>query len=110
MSYIELSRGRDGIIRREMWNADDIADYCNIDFESAGKLLVIANKACEFVGYGDIPKTDFMKFYDEVERERNSRRLQDEANAASILYAQKNFRFNIGSTLIGQALSLLNNL
>lgn len=110
MSRIELLRGRDGIIKREMWDTEDIANYCNIDFESAGKLLVIANKACGYKGYGDIHKVDFLRFYDEIERERESRRLQDEANAATILFAEKNYRLNFGSTMINQALSLLSSL
>lgn len=54
MSYIAMSRGRDGIIKREMWDRDDIAEYCNIDIESAGDLLVLANKAFGFVGYGEL--------------------------------------------------------
>lgn len=66
MSYIAMSRGRDGIIKREMWDRDDIAEYCNIDIESAGELLVLANKAFGFVGYGDIPKDKFIQFYEEV--------------------------------------------
>ncbi len=110
MSYIAMSRGRDGIIKREMWDRDDISEYCNIDIESAGDLLVLANKAFGFVGYGDIPKDKFIQFYEEVELERESRRLQNEANAATIIFAQKNYKLSLGSTLINQALSLLSNL
>lgn len=110
MSRIEFSRGRDGVIKREMWDTEDIASYCNIDFDTAGKLLVVANKAFGYKGYGDILKEDFLKFYAEIERKRESRRLQDEANAATILFAEKNYKFNFGSTLINQALSLLSSL
>lgn len=52
----------------------------------------------------------FLRFYDEIERERESRRLQDEANAATILFAEKNYRLNFGSNMINQALSLLSSL
>lgn len=110
MSRIENYRDGDECRQREMWDTEDIADYCNIDFDSAGSLLVIANKACGLKGYGDIPKEKFLKFYDEVERERESRRLQDEANAATIIFAEKNYKLSFGSTLINQALSFLNNL
>lgn len=110
MSRIELLRGRNGVIKREMWDTDDIAEFCNVEFEKAGKLLVIANKAFGNIGYADIRKDEFLEFYAEVERERKSRRLQDDANAATIEYTKKSYKLNFGSILINQALSLLNSL
>lgn len=110
MSYIENYRDGDVCRQREMWNSEDIAEYCGIRLEKAEMVISVANQACGGVGYADIPKNDFIEFYKEVERNLESLRLQDETNAASIVYAQKNYSLNLRLPLINQALSLLSNL
>ncbi len=109
MSRIEKYRNGSGMHQREMWNEEDIAEYCGISLKKAKKLHEIANKACGVIGYGDIEKDDFIEFYKQVESEKESQRLTDEANAASILYAQKNYSFGQISFFISQAISLLTN-
>lgn len=97
---------RTGTPQPELWSTKDIARYCGISYEKADKLHMIANKACNVVGYGDIRKDVFLEFLDEVKAERESRRLQDEANAAQIIYAQRNHNLNWLSNII-QAVGLL---
>lgn len=109
MSRIEKYRDGTGVHQREMWNKNDIAEYCGISLKKADKLHMIANKACGVVGYGDIEKEDFIEFYEQVEAAKESQRLIDEANAASILFAQKNYFFGQVSFFISQAISLLTN-
>lgn len=110
MSYIEYSRRGDDVFSREMWDTNDIAEYCNLSFEKADKLHMLANRACDVVGYGDISKEDFLGFLSQVEAAKESQRLQDEANAASVMYAQKSYRLNLTSLWISQAIALLSNL
>ncbi len=110
MSRIENYRVGNECYQREMWDSSDIAEHCGITYEKADKLHMIANKACGVVGYGDIRKEDFLEFIDEVEAAEERMRLQDEANAATIISASSNFRLSLGSQLIVQALSLLKGL
>lgn len=110
MSRIEYYRIGNNRCQREMWNKSDIAEYCRISIEKADKLHMLANKECGIVGYGDINKEDFLEFLDSVETLRESQRLQDEANASTILSAGKNFNLSLGSQLLYQALSLLKGL
>lgn len=110
MSRIENYRVGNECRQREMWDSSDIAEHCGITWEKADKLHMIANKACGVVGYGDIPKECFLEFIDEVEAAKERMRLQNEANAATIISASSNFRLSLGSQLIGQALSLLKGL
>ena len=107
MSRIENYRVGNECHQREMWDSSDIAEHCGIPFDKAYKLHMIANNACGVVGYGDIRKEDFLEFLDEVEAAKERVRLQDEANAATIISASSNFKLGLGSQLIGQALSLL---
>ena len=110
MSYIEKYRVGDKICEREMWETSDIADYCHLEDEMADHLHILANKAWGIIGYGDIEKWKFMMFINQIEKSADSQRLQDEANAASILYAQKNFSFSQFSFWVSQAISFLKNL
>lgn len=107
MSRIVKYRDGTGVHQREMWDKRDIAEYCGISLKKADKLHMIANKVCGVVGYGDIQKEDFIEFYEQVESAKESQRLADEANAASILYTQKNYSFGQFSFFISQAISLL---
>lgn len=109
MSYIQNLREGDKVISREMWNTDDIARYCNLDYDDARELHDMANRECGVVGYGDIPKKKFLRFLAQVEDAKESQRLQDEANAATIVYAQKNFRLSRISLWVSQAVALLSN-
>lgn len=109
MSIIESYRVGDEVRQREMWDTHDIAEYCDISFDKADKLHQLANSAFGVKGYGDIKKEDFLEFIEMVEAEKQSRRLADEANAATILYTQKGFNFNRLSFWISQAISLLKN-
>ena len=109
MSYIENIRVGDKIISREMWDTDDIAEYCNLDDDDAEELHTLANAECGIVGYGDIPKKKFLRFLDLVHEAEESRRLQDEANAATIVYAQKNYNLSRVSFWVTQAIALLSN-
>lgn len=109
MSRIEKYRDGSGVHQREMWDDKDIAEYCGISLDKAKRLHDIANKACGVVGYGEITKDDFIEFYEQVESAKESQRLADEANAASILYAQKNYSFGQFSFFVSQAISLLTN-
>lgn len=110
MSRIENCRIGNECHQREMWDSYDIAEHCGIPVEKADKLHMIANKAFGVVGYGDIRKEDFLEFLDEIEAAKERIRLQDEANADTIISASSNFRLSLGSQLIGQALSLLKGL
>ena len=107
MSRIEYYRVGHECRQREMWDTDDIAEHLGISVEKADKLHMIANKAKGVTGYGDINKNDFIEFLDELDAFKESQRLQDEANAATIISASKNFNLSLGSQLICQALSLL---
>lgn len=107
MSRIEKYRDGTGVNERELWDKDDIAEYCGISLEKADNLHMIANRACGVVGYGDIEKEVFIEFYEQVKDAKESQRLADEANAASILYAQRNYSFSQISFFISQAISLL---
>ncbi|MBD5360682.1 MAG: hypothetical protein HDR87_08250 [Bacteroides sp.] len=109
MSYIENLRVGDKIISREMWDTNDIAEYCNLDDDDAEQLHILANSECGIVGYGDIPKTKFLRFLNMVREAEESRQLQDEANAATIVYAQKNYNLSRFSFWVTQAIALLSN-
>lgn len=110
MSRIEYYRAGGKCRQREMWDRDDIAEHLGISKEKADQLHMIANKAKGVDGYGDINKDDFIEFLEELEALKESQRLQDEANAATIISASKNFNLSLGSQLIYQALSLLKGL
>lgn len=107
MSRIENYRIGRECRQREMWNDADIAEYLGISSEKATVLHDLANKAYNVTGYGDINKDCFIEFMKSVEAQRESQRLQDEANAATILYAQKGYSQNWITSLIAQAISLL---
>lgn len=110
MSRIEFYRVGNERHQREMWDKHDIAEYCGISIEKAYKLHMLANKVCGVNGYDDINKEDFLDFIEAVEKMKESKRLQDEANASMIISAGKNFNLSLGSQLIYQALSLLKGL
>lgn len=107
MSRIEKYRNGNRILAREMWDRYDIAEYCGISEDNALKLLIIANRACGGAGYADIAKDTFVDFMNEVDAKRESSRLQDEANAASIVDAKKNRSQNWITSFIAQAIALI---
>ena len=110
MSSIEYYREDGKLCQREIWDSHDIAEHLGISYEKADRLHMIANKAKGVIGYGDISKDDFIEFLEELDSYDESKRLQDEANAAVIIKAKKNFNLSLGSQLIYQALSLLKGL
>ncbi|MCM1140964.1 MAG: hypothetical protein NC453_20540 [Muribaculum sp.] len=93
----------------EYWDDSDIAEYLNIPMHKAERIHMLANKEYDVVGYGSIDKEDFIEFVCKVEAAKESQRLADEANAAAILYAQKNYSFGRFSFFVSQAISLLTN-
>lgn len=93
--------------QREMWDDNDIAEYLGISPEKAAKLHYLANQVYKVPGYGDIEKNVFLEFMEAVESQKESRRLQDEANAATIVYAQKGYSQNWITALIAHAISIL---
>lgn len=107
MSEIRISRGDNGEpIEFLMWDPKDIAEYCGISIDEARDIIVVANNATGGIGYDNIEKEKFMKFWEAVQAEKESRRLQDEANAAQILFSQKNHNQGWISIAL-QALGLL---
>lgn len=107
MSRIENYRVGRQCRQREMWNDDDIAEYLGISTKKATVLHDLANKSYNVPGYGDIDKDCFIEFMESVETQKESQRLQDEANAANIVYAQKGYSQNWITSLIAQAISIL---
>lgn len=107
MSRTENYRVGKTIRTREMWDTQDIANYLHITFEKANKIHEIANKVCNITGYGDIQKEDFLECLEAVEAHKESIRLQNEANAATIVYASKNHSQNWVIALLAQVSALL---
>lgn len=93
----------------EYWDDSDIAEYLNIPKHRAERIHELANKEYNVIGYGPIDKEDFLEFISKVEAAKESQRLADEANAAAILYGQKNYAFGQFSFFVTQAISLLTN-
>lgn len=107
MSRIEKYRIGCECRQREMWNDDDIARYLGISPDKAAKLHDLANKAYKVRGYGDIDKDCFIEFMESVKAQKESLRLQDEANAATIVYSRKGYSQTWITSLFAQAISIL---
>ena len=107
MSRIEYYRVGMECRQREMWDSSDIVEYLGISPKKAARLHDLANQAYKVQGYGEIEKEDFIEFIKAVESQKESQRLQDEANAATIVYAQKGYSQNWITSLIAQAISIL---
>ncbi len=105
----EIVRYRNGRVI-EYWDDPDIAEYLNIPRHKAARIHDLANKEYGVVGYGPIDKEDFLEFMGNVQAAKESQRLQDEANAAQIVYAQKNYGLNRFSLFVTQAIAFLNNV
>ncbi len=109
MTMSEIVKFRDGTVI-EYWETADIAEYLDIPKHKAKRLHELANKEYKVVGYGPIDKEDFLEFISKIEEANESQRLQDEANAAQIVYSQKGYSLNRFSFFVTEALSLLRNI
>ena len=108
---MENYRGDDGKCHyREMWDEDDIALLCHISEQKAFKVLCLINKHYGFQGYAPIQKELFLEFYADVQAEKERIRLQNVANAATALYAQKSYHQGLFSNILTQVMTLLSNL